>query len=752
MPQSEWEKRREREAKAQLQKENIAYRDQLARQRAAETQAARDTRTADGIIASARNEAQKTAELAIKDAENSAASVAKDAAAQERAILGAAVTRRTGATSKNRKATPVYHWKAVLPDDPDIPTGGAPAGFGPLLFLPPGGGIRQGLFAPRALARKFPKLRKNNAAFEKWSNSLPPILAEAEKRYPILEKLRNDEWFSKFAESTGIAIKNDPRTDYVQGTYGQVERKVTVYDIPTLTGVRVDQSGLVLTFKHRAGDTAEKWGKCISVLRAGFKNAGVSADRLRVTETHSGDIQLVFDDAPSVFPKAIAPEPPERPAGSKAEAIARYPSARWVLGVDARGNVIDTSIKAFPHVLVVGSTGGGKSTWARGMLESLRVSGWMLFIGDGKGSDYVSLTELPNVVMVSPSSDPAQHVILVHRVRVEMERRFEQAAAAKRAGKADTAFNYPPIVLLLDEFAFMRQRVQDIGGKEKDAFFANDVEVILRLGREVRVHAVLSSQDLYVDTVPGSWQDNLHMVVSLGQPSPRTMLSGAFPEALKPVVQRIGDRITKSQQGRGIFVNRERDSVVEFQSYFGWSPGSTTLSQAPTPEVRTLWERWIPVSENAPRLYPRVGIKADDHGWREGTLAEVAQTPTVALDDANGAIPGRSKDDPWSDAWVGARAALDTSGHEDLDLDAAGSRLAWVPAAEAKQPKPEPEPEPEPEQKTVTQPPEPGPGLPPEQLAALLARLTPEQHDTVLSQMLRRPVGGDPEPKEGTVT
>ena len=54
------------------------------------------------------------------------------------------------------------------------------------------------------------------------------------------------------------------------------------------------------------------------------------------------------------------------------------------------------------------------------------------------------------------------------------------------------------------------------------------------------------------------------------------------------------------------------------------------------------------------RFYDRVGIEVDGPEWREATVAEIADTPTVIVADENGLIPGMAIYDPLSDQFLGA--------------------------------------------------------------------------------------------------
>ena len=256
------------------------------------------------------------------------------------------------------------------------------------------------------------------------------------------------------------------------------------------------------------------------------------------------------------------------------------------------------------------------------------------------------------------STEPAAHVVLISEMYEEMERRRAEASEAKAAGDPDPYAKYAPLIGVLDEFATMRDEWRALfkgnGGDEKIAAM---VAAILRVGREPRCHLMISSQDIYVENIPQAWQDTMALFVSLGAPSPRTLAGGAIPEALRPEAQRIGERISRGTPGRAIYIDREAFTVREIQTFYGFSPGTTTVESAPTEEVRAAWAQAEKTAEQVPWLYPRVGIKTDTAEWRKQTAEGLALQETVALNDRNGnPLPNREQYDPMVLTWNGAES------------------------------------------------------------------------------------------------
>ncbi len=398
-----------------------------------------------------------------------------------------------------------------------------------------------------------------------------------------------------------------------------------------------------------------------------------SGNRWEIT-TNPGQDRLVGKLIKDTLPGAIAPEPPDSVVTDREDALRRYADARWILGVDAQGQEVSYRIPdpgGFPHVLVAGGTGGGKSVWARTMIETLRVQGFTCFIASGKDTDFAALVGLPGVAMVAVG--PAETAVMVRTVRKEMDRRYRNVNLQMSAGGAKR-FDDPPILVLLDEWGTMEMEMRSTYRNSQP--FLNDVDTLLRKSRESKIHVVLLSQTIRKTgegAVPGSWQPNLKLTVSLGRPEPETLKSSAFTPSSRPLAREIGEKMA-DKAGRGMISERDAVRVTEFQSYYGWSPGTTSLDPGadvtvapPTEEVRAVWEKWVPVSSSVPQLIPSRGIKASGPEWTDGDLNDVADTPTIRLtDEAGSPIPDRDQYNPRNPLWIGSGGDTDFAG---LDRD-----------------------------------------------------------------------------------
>lgn len=573
-------------------------------------------------------------------------------------ILGAPFTQFAGGVHEPVTLT---HWKT--PSLHNLASSDA----GPLMRV-----TAQGMESANDAVRASGHPALHGPDGDAWMRAAGEAVKEVQGRYAFLPHLMNNAYTAKLYGAVGLT-RDVVETERVDGLEGQtLTVKTTTTIVPTLIAASVTPDGLELTYKHRVGDSANAWNPKLPALVGAFKSLGMRADNLKIKDDSEGNVVLDFDDAPSGFPTALAPAPPAtRAPQTVAEASDRYRNARWVLGVDRRGADISLPMEDFQHILVTGETGGGKSVWTRTQIESLRAGdrhgagGWTVYVLDGKGSDYVSLNDLPNVGMVTPSTDLDLCVWMIHTVRLEMLRRVEEAKA-KKAARDPRAYEFPPILLLIDEWGTTATALRAKYGKSAELVFA-DIDAILRLGREPRVHIALASQNIRKTgpaAVPGSWFVNFKLVVSLGNPDSETLQS-AFPDSLRGRAGELGPRI-RGKRGRGMFADADHNRVAEFQSYYGWSPGTTSLDPSaspsvrpPTDQVRGSWEAWEPVSASVPTLSPRVAPNVTGPEWRE-SLDTIFATPAVAISDQFArALPGTEHLDPNSPNWVGAEPVGD---------------------------------------------------------------------------------------------
>ncbi|MDD4865601.1 MAG: type IV secretory system conjugative DNA transfer family protein [Mycobacterium sp.] len=335
------------------------------------------------------------------------------------------------------------------------------------------------------------------------------------------------------------------------------------------------------------------------------------------------------------FPKWIAPPHPDTIISSVDAAIANYDKFEISIGVDERGERLAYSLKSYHHWLVIGGTGSGKSVFVRGIIEQLRAGGIPILAGDGKGTDYTSLNGEAQIVMIS--SSPAEHPRLVHAAVEELTRRRDIAQRRKAQGHPDP-MAFPAWMIILDEFATMRNEVAARYEEHpsKDNPFVDDLRVMFKVGREFRLHMMLSTQDLYAKTIPRDILGQCKLVITLGPPSEMT-LRQAFTQEMEPKARQVGELISPESQGRGLVAVPETASVMEFQSYWSYTPGADIDSPKIPEGIREPWRAFRDsVSNRIPKLFSRQWFRVEDADFVKMPMQDLHALEMVNLDLEDG--------------------------------------------------------------------------------------------------------------------
>lgn len=439
----------------------------------------------------------------------------------------------------------------------------------------------------------------------------------------------------------------------------------------------------------KGGRKLVSWGfQCVE---PGFLTDTVTQQRLQKTflKALGGIWMFTFDPRSDSFggsckssiPKLVFP-PMWPVVVTAAEAKKRYIGWELKVGVSADGEV-GVCLERMAHVKVIGETGAGKSVAARSWLEQFRTMGWMLLLADGKGADYVGYfapdpddhgLPVPGTVAVGlgASVRGMAYIAAVTLAYQILQERQEGSMQAK-IDDPENWNSFIPVLLVMDEIKGMREKWRNNLSKDEAKAVESMVTEITALGRELRVHVLMISQDARDVSIPGVWNSNLPLTISLGKPSEMTV-NKAFEDSVRPKVRMIRESMDPELKGRCLIASVDPDTgaadALEYQGYIGYSPGESWNNSKLPPQCA---QRWPPfkeqVSDRVPRLYTRQWFRIDakseaqlaaeakgapDRGFIDFdmfTVEEIKRMERVALDmrDASGQIvpdPQMAKYDP----------------------------------------------------------------------------------------------------------
>ncbi len=187
-------------------------------------------------------------------------------------------------------------------------------------------------------------------------------------------------------------------------------------------------------------------------------------------------------------------------------------------GKSIDGEVVYGDLSSFPHMLVAGTTGSGKSIFIHSMLLTLlmrnRPEDLKLLLVDPKQVEFTAYDELPNLLCPTITS-PEKANVALHKLADLMDRRFEMLRKAKVRDIRGYNSVYAPahnkrklsfIVVVVDEFADLALQCKDVS------------EPIQRLGQKGRacgIHMIIATQRPDTNTISGTIKANLPVTVCL---------------------------------------------------------------------------------------------------------------------------------------------------------------------------------------------------------------------------------------------
>lgn len=292
-----------------------------------------------------------------------------------------------------------------------------------------------------------------------------------------------------------------------------------------------------------------------------------------------------FEVRPS-FPASVWM--PADPVQQTGDVLSSYDQVEIAYGVDEDGNEMTWRPARDPHMMLVGSSGTGKTVTAHGVLVGITRRSWPVWVLDGKGIEFLGYRGWPGVQIVATRVQ--EQVALLHRAHQLMEHRYELIVEGRKS-EAD----FEPLVVVIDEWADFRGNllewyagVKQKGDPTKPACLAMAAS-IARKGRSARVHLLFGTQRPDAEYFGGDMRDNFRMRISMGRLSPQ----GAMMMWENPAV---GVHLPRGCRGRATTIN-EMNRPVEIQTYRTPDP-----RRAVDPEDLALLRQLRPPSSTHDRL------------------------------------------------------------------------------------------------------------------------------------------------------
>lgn len=184
------------------------------------------------------------------------------------------------------------------------------------------------------------------------------------------------------------------------------------------------------------------------------------------------------------------------------------------IGLHMRPHIID--LDSYPHILIGGSAGGGKSNMINNficqMLYYFSAEELRLYLIDWKRLEFVPYRGIPHLERLCTNAQDTAEVL--DMLLDEIGRRTEMLSGRARSV---TAWNrrhpdkkFPRVVVIIDEFAELM-----LGTDKKTADeLENKVTRIVNLGRAVAIHLIVCTQRPAVQVVSNGLKINMPAVIA----------------------------------------------------------------------------------------------------------------------------------------------------------------------------------------------------------------------------------------------
>lgn len=345
-------------------------------------------------------------------------------------------------------------------------------------------------------------------------------------------------------------------------------------------------------------------------------------------------------------------------------------SRGWVLGKKS----------TMPHMLIIGPTGGGKTTVLRSLILGAVAQGIPVFAADPKMIELTPFYGFPGCYI---ASTPDEIATMIETMEALMMERY--AAIKKNPHIADTL---TPVLFILDELLIARQVLKRLHAQRKlrgTPRWFEDIQALAALARSAQINVVIGVQRPDASLFDEGSRDNFRQRLSLMRVSPQgsEMLWGSrYVGVDLPMVQ-----------GRAM-ASPDGDTPIEMQTFWVADPITASGQDRETIEAfRELGQRNFadyvppvdvsPFENDMPEIDPAtlptqnegidLGAADDLQEAQSGLLnldtqdvkaEQIAEGDQIVLDDGEPVTVVTVEEDPFDEDSV--QLTIDTGSGEEL--------------------------------------------------------------------------------------
>ena len=177
---------------------------------------------------------------------------------------------------------------------------------------------------------------------------------------------------------------------------------------------------------------------------------------------------------------------------------------------ESLGGYETQSLSALPHMLIAGTTGGGKSVFFKQTLLSILKSTekvQMYLLDLKKGVEMQPFEELPNVKIMQTEQEA---VAILEKLKKEMDERFRLIKEEKVKDITLTRKKFDKIIIGVDEASVLYTKVKADAAKKELINRARELtDELAKLSRAAGIHLILATQKVTKETIDTKVQENI---------------------------------------------------------------------------------------------------------------------------------------------------------------------------------------------------------------------------------------------------
>jgi DNA segregation ATPase FtsK/SpoIIIE-like protein len=183
----------------------------------------------------------------------------------------------------------------------------------------------------------------------------------------------------------------------------------------------------------------------------------------------------------------------------------------FLLGESLTGGYLTQEIASLPHLLIGGTTGGGKSVFFKNTILNLLKTTphlQMFLIDLKKGLEVKEFSDLPNVTIAKDESEAVQ---VLQAIQIEMTKRYEYLESKTNRKLIDPRLdNRDMIVIGIDEASVLYGKTNSNKRKKELTEKARDLtDELAKLARAAGIHLIIATQKPIKESIDTKTLENL---------------------------------------------------------------------------------------------------------------------------------------------------------------------------------------------------------------------------------------------------